>query len=131
MVSVHSLDMTGTRKEFCGRIPLYIRVDIPSRLLNSKSKTDIETVSVQITLRKRKWNCSYNRNKNLISNHLECLNGIMVVFSKDYNNVIFLGDFDTSINDNAMRHFCSLNDVTSLIDQPTCYKILTNRHVLI
>ena len=58
-------------------------------------------------------------------------------FSKNYDNVIFLGDFKTCINDNAMKSFCSLNDLTSLIDQPTCYKnpgkptcidlIITNR----
>ena len=50
-----------------GGIPLYIRKDIPSRLLNSKSKTGTETISVEINLRKRKWflHCSYNPNKNL------------------------------------------------------------------
>ena len=58
-------------------------------------------------------------------------------FSRNYDNVIFLVDFNTCINDNAMKSFCSLNDLTSLIDQPTCYKnpdkptcidiILTNR----
>ena len=37
-----------------GGILLYIREDIPSRLLNSKSKTGIETISVEINLRKRK-----------------------------------------------------------------------------
>ena len=58
-------------------------------------------------------------------------------FSKNYDNVIFLGDFHTCINVNTMKSFCSLNDPTSLIDQRTCYKnpdkltcidlILTNR----
>ena len=58
-------------------------------------------------------------------------------FNKNYDNVIFLGDFNTCINGNAMASFCTLNDLTSLIDQPTCYKnpdkptcidlILTNR----
>ena len=68
---------------------------------------------------------SYNPNKNecyLLSNHLECLNRIMDALSKNYGNVIFLGDFNTCINDNAMKSFCSLNDLTSFIDQPTCYK---------
>ena len=107
-----------------GGILLYIREDIPSRLLNSKLKTGVETTSVEINLRKRKWflNCSYNPNKNFISNHLECLNCIMDAFSKNCDNVIFLGDFNTYINDNAIKSFCSLNDLTSLIDQPTCYK---------
>ena len=112
---------------------MYIREYIPFRLLNSKSKTGIESISVEINLRKRKWflNCSYNPNKNRISNHLECLNRIMD------DNVIFLGGFNTCINDNAMNSFCSLNDLTSFIDQPACCKnpdkptcidlILTNR----
>ena len=43
-------------------------------------------------------------------------------FSKSYDNVIFLGDFNTCINNNAMTSFCSLNNLRSLIDQPTCYK---------
>ena len=43
-------------------------------------------------------------------------------FSRNYDNVIFLGDFNTCINDNAMASICSLNDLASLIDQPACYK---------
>ena len=79
-----------------GGILLYIKEDIPSSLLNSKSKTGTETISVEIDLRKRKWflNCSYNPNKNLLSNHLECLNRIMDEFSKNYENVLFLCDFN-------------------------------------
>ena len=42
--------------------------------------------------------------------------------SRNYGNVIFLGDFNTCINDNAMASICSLNDLASLIDQPACYK---------
>ena len=100
--------------------------DIPSRFLNSKSKTGIETNSVKINLRKKKrfLNCSCNPNKNPISNHLECLNRIVGAFSENYDNVIFSDDFNTCINGNVMTSFCSLNDLTSLIDQPTCYKNL-------
>ena len=117
-----------------GGILLYIREDIPSRLLNSKSKTGIETISVEINLRKRKWflNCSYN----LIVLFQTTLN-VYIVLWMSLVTIFFLGDFNTSINDNAMKSFCSLNDLTSLIDQPTCYKnpdkptcidlILTNR----
>ena len=43
-------------------------------------------------------------------------------FSRNYDNVIFLGDFNTCINDNAMAYICSLDDLASLIDQPACYK---------
>ena len=101
-----------------------IRQDIPSRHLHSKPKICIETISVKINLRKRKWffNCSYNPNKNHILNPLKCLNRTINEFSNNYDNPIFLGNFNTYINDNAMMSFCSSNDLTSLSDQPTCYK---------
>ena len=75
-----------------GRILFCIREYIPSMFLNSKSKTGIETISVEINLGKRKWflKCSYKPNKILISNHLECLIRIIDEFSKNYDNVIFL-----------------------------------------
>ena len=67
---------------------MYITEDISSRLLGNKSKTGIETISVEINLRKRKWflNFSYNLKKKFILNHLERLN---CKFSKNYDNLIF------------------------------------------
>ena len=55
-----------------GVLLLYIREDMQSKLLISKSKCDIETLLVAVNLRKRKWflNCSYNPHQNLISNLL-------------------------------------------------------------
>ena len=47
-------------------------------------------------------NCSYNPNKNFMSHHLECLNRIVDKFGKNHDKVIFLSDFNTWINDNAM-----------------------------
>ena len=80
---------------------LFAGEDVPSRILNPKSKTDIETLSVEINLRKRKWflNCSYNPHKNQISNHLECLNRLIDEYSTYYKNFIFIGDFNTSVEE--------------------------------
>ena len=54
-----------------GGILLYIRDDIPSKLI--ESKMTIEGLFVEINLRKKKWLlcCSYNPKKSLISNHLK------------------------------------------------------------
>ena len=54
---------------------LYIREDIPSRLFQCKSQCNIESLSVEINLKKRNWflNCSSNAQKNSVSIHLECL----------------------------------------------------------
>ena len=40
-------------------------------------------------------------------------------FSKNYENVLFLCDFNKR---QCKTSFCSSNDLTSLTDQPTCYK---------
>ena len=54
-----------------GGLLLYVREDIPSRLLQCKSQCNIESLSVEINLRKRKWflNCSYNPHRNSVSSH--------------------------------------------------------------
>ena len=41
---------------------MYIMEDISSRLLSNKSKTGIETISVEINLRKRKWFLNFSDN---------------------------------------------------------------------
>ena len=101
---------------------LYIRQDIQSKLLISKSKCNIETLSVAVNLRKRKWflNCSYNPNQNSISNHLECLNRLIDENSCSFDNFIFIGDFIVSINHNSMIDFCDLDGLRNLINVPTC-----------
>ena len=59
-----------------GGLLLYFREDIPSRFLNSDSTCNIETISIEINLRKMKWllTCCYNPHKRLITSHLDYLN---------------------------------------------------------
>ena len=101
-----------------------IREVIPSRLLQSKSQYNIENLSVQSNLKKRKWflNCSYNPHRISVSSHLECLNRIIDEHSKTYNNFFFIGDFNVGIDGNSMKRFCDINCLKSLIKEPTCFK---------
>ena len=66
-VSIHNLDLTAS-----GEILLYVREDIPAKLL-SHDFPCAESFFVEINLYKKKWltNCSYNRHKNNIENHLD------------------------------------------------------------
>ena len=74
-----------------GGLLLYVRKDIPSKFLKVKSDCNIESICVEVNLRKRKWfiNGSYSPNKSWISNHLECLNRIIDEYSKMYQNFLF------------------------------------------
>ena len=63
---------------------LYVREDIPFKFLKVKSDCNIESICVEVKLRKKKWfvNGSCNPNKSFVSNHLECLNRIIDEYSK-------------------------------------------------
>ena len=107
---------------------LYIREDIQSKLLIIKSKCHIETLSVVVNLRKRKWflNCTYNPHQNLISNHLECLNRLIDKHSNSFDNCIFIGDLNVFTNHNSMINFCDLKGLRNLVNVTTCYKNFDN-----
>ena len=125
-----------------GGLLFYILEDIPSKILTYSSNCDIETLLVEINLRKRKWllNGSYNPNKSQISHHLECLNNLLDEHSKKYENFAFIGDFNVNTSDSSMKEFCSSNGLKNLINERTCYKnsekptcidlILTNQPTL-
>ena len=95
-----------------GGLLLYVREDIPSKFLKVKSDCNIESICVEVNLRKRKWfiNGSYNPNKSFLSNHLECLNRIIDEYSKLYQNFLFLGDFNASVSEKCLEEFFNLNN---------------------
>ena len=59
-----------------GGIILYVREDIPSKLISSSfTKNEKEYFLVELNLRKQKWLivCNYNHHKTRIKGHLECI----------------------------------------------------------
>ena len=56
-----------------GGILVYVREDIPSKLIEMNSS--VESISIELNLKKKKWlvNCSYNVNNNNICDHLRSL----------------------------------------------------------
>ena len=107
-----------------GGIMLYVREDIPSNLLATDEKNQIESFSVELNLRNEKWliNCSYNPNKIMICNHLDALSTYVDLHSTTYEKILILGDFNVGIEEQYMKAFCDNYNLRSLIKQPTCYK---------
>ena len=56
-----------------GGILVYVREDIPSKLI--EINISVESISIELTLRKKKWlvNCSYNASNSKICDHLRSL----------------------------------------------------------
>ena len=53
---------------------------------------------------------------------MENLTKGLALYSSNYENLIILGDFNVSIDNNYMAGFCDIYDLRSLITEPKCYK---------
>ena len=106
-----------------GEIMLYIREDIPTKLL-SHDFPGVESFFVEINLHKKKWliNCSYNPHMNNIINHLNKIIRSLDIHSTKYENIVLLGDFNACVDDEALQTFCKSYSFNSLIKQPTWFK---------
>ena len=106
-----------------GRIMLYVQEDIPSKLL-SHDFPCVESFFVEINLYKKKWliNCSYNRHKINIENHLDIISRSLDTHSTKYENIVLLGDFNACVDDEDLQTFCKSDFFNSLIKQPPCFE---------
>ena len=124
-----------------GGILLYVREDIPTKLLKNTSfnNNKLEAIFVEINLRKKKWllSCSYNPHKSEISNHLNEIGKHFDSYSSKYENYLIMGDFNAEPSEHAMANFMQTYSLRNLIKGPTCFKnpekpscidlIMTNR----
>ena len=100
---------------------LYIREDIPSKLLSIYQ--NIEVFSVEINLHgNKKWllSCSYNPKKVQISNHLAELSKSTAFYLTKYDQ----GYFNARVQHSAIKSFCSRYNLTSMLNKSTCFKTL-------
>ena len=83
----------------------------------------IESFSIEINIRKKKWLlvCTYNPNKNLISNHLKEIGKNLDNYSSKYDNFILLGDLNSEPTESAVRDFCEIYSCKNLIKDNTCF----------
>ena len=106
-----------------GGIMLFVREDILAKLILSEIPP-VEGLYVEVNLRKQKWliRCSYNPNESMISQHMDALGKNMDLYSSSEENFIFLGHFNAGMAHSALKDFCNLYSVTSLINKLTCWK---------
>ena len=96
--------------------------DIQSRLLSNSNKT--ESIFAEINFRKKKWLicASYNPHKSNISNHLHHLGKGLDNYIGNYDNILFLGEFDSEFSEPCLNDFCDISNLKNLVKESTCYK---------
>ena len=122
-----------------GGVLLYVRKDIPSKLLKFKYDNDIECIIIEISINKRKWLILglYNAKGPNITNCLKYVSKNLDDYFSSYENIIILGDFNVEITDTTLDEFIGLYNLKCLVKEPTCFEslekpscidlILTNR----
>ena len=113
------------RDQNVGGLLLYVREDIPCKILNEYTpEKPIENLFVEINLRSRKWllSCSYNPKINLIADHLPCIGRGIDFYSSKYDNFIVLVDLNAEVSNSFMERFCASYNLKSLIKEHTCFK---------
>ena len=102
----------------------YINVNIPCRELNfSILQKDIETISLEFSLRDQRWLfiASYrpNHNGNVF---LDYLNKELTIPQVRYAKFRLLGDFNMTIENKNLDLFMNVFSLESLIKTPSCFK---------
>ena len=102
-------------------ILLYIREDIPSKMLKFKQvQNNFKGFFVKINLTKKMWllSCSYKPNKKNIVNRLKNITAGLDQFSAAYDNLI-LGDFNVKPEKESMLDFLNIYNLKHLVKQKT------------
>ena len=76
------------RNQFGGGIMVFVKEDMPSRVLSLNKS--IDSLFIELNFRKKKWLlcCIYNPNRNNISNHLDLLRRSLDLYSAEYENLL-------------------------------------------
>ena len=111
------------RNIFGGGLCLHINEDIPSKQIHTKLLEDLESICIEINLRKRKWlvigiyklpqPCS----KMFIEKSSNQLNDLHTSY-----DILLLGDFNMTPEDLKLQVFCDTHDLENLINEPACFK---------
>ena len=91
-----------------GGIILYVREDVPSKLINSSCiDHDKEYFFVELNLREQKWLiiCNYNPHKTMIKGYLEYISKEIDSYSSQHDRFLLLGDFYSEPTEEAMKSF--------------------------
>ena len=123
--------------QYGGGLLVFVREDIPAKHLSSES-TPIEGIYVELNFpKKNSLCCTYNPNRNIITNHLDALKRSLDPYSTKYDDLMVIRDLNAEINLECMKLFYETYDLSSLIKILTCYNspekpscidlLLTNR----
>ena len=104
----YSIPFRLDRTSHGGGILLFVREDIPCKIIKTDCDTDFEGIFVEINLRKKKWLFSYSPRKSNIANHLKNICITLDKLNSTYDNLALLGDFNAEPEEESISEFQTL-----------------------
>ncbi len=116
------------RKNGAGGVFIYIRSNIPAKIIKNDLPKNIDGLFVEINLHNKKWVIfgGYNPKKANISNFLSHIGNSLDTFTRNYDNFLLIGDFNMGTTEEKMKEFCNIYNLKNLIKEPTCFKNVLN-----
>lgn len=108
-----------------GGLLAFVRDDIPCKEVKRYIlPNDIEYLFIEIRLRKMKYLLvgGYNPHKELSTYFLGHISKALDQLMGNYDNILLLGDFNTTQEAQCMKDFCEIYNLDNLIKVPTCFK---------
>ena len=113
------------RNKHGGGVIIYVREHPPYKIIPFYNKPkDVEAIFFELTLRNKKWLImgGYNPASETTSYFLDHVSKSLDKTMANYDNILILGDFNSTMSDVPMKNFCELYNLENLIKEPTCYK---------
>jgi exonuclease III len=121
------------RDKHGGGVLIYVREDIPTKLLNKHNFTkNIEGIFIEINLRKTKFVFfgAYRSEKHITHgiSEVEFFEqvGLALDVYSNYDKFLLAGDFNTEEEDEALNNFLFERNAKNLVKEKTCFKSMTN-----
>ena len=112
-----------------GGILLYVKDNIPCKEIKvSTLPTDIECLFIEVRLRKKKYIivAGYCPHKEMTPYFLANVGKVLDKLIGEYENILMIGDFNSTQEEPCMRDFCDTYNLINLIKEPTCFKSTEN-----
>ena len=112
-----------------GGLLIYVREDIPTKLLFSHSlPDDIEGMFIELNFRKSKWLLGgmYHPPSKKDDYFFKCIRRALDVYNDIYDKFLLVGDFNAEENGPVISDFLDLYNLTNLARDNTCFKSLKN-----
>ena len=113
------------RTRYGGGVIIFVRDDLTCYELKPRTLyPELECTFLEMRIRQSKWLVfvGYNPHKENISHFLAKVSLELDRLLPKYENLLMLGDWNSTINEEDMKNFCGMYDLENLIKEPTCFK---------